>query len=290
MTNNNDENLTNKELTIVQNNENLTSKELTTVRNRTNIYVTTQTKGGVGKTTISMVLATLLYKKNRIINVYEIDDNNSTVTRSNILNFKSIQIKESEELIDEVSFDSFSEDENVINVVDCGGGSDTLAILNQFAQNGMTNNNYFIPIFDDIDHIENAIDTISRIKAFDENGIINLLFNRCFSLEEEKIREQFIAVFGSVEYDIESRVEDLHYDNIYFIPNTNIFSILKLKKISLLDTYKEAIDLIDNLKKYQKKWQREGRNTYLKNMKMIRLGKDVIQLIEDVKHLKKSLS
>ncbi len=256
---------------------------------KTNTHIIPQTKGGVGKTVLSMILATLLYEDDKSINVYEIDDNNNSDIKSNILNFKSIEIKESEELLDEVYFDSFSEDENIINLVDCGGGNDTKSILNKLAENDMIGNNYYVPIFDDIDHINNAIDTIKIIRGFDKDANVNLIFNRCFSTDQKDIEAQFIGVFGSDEYEINSRVKELDYDNIFFIPNTNIFSILKAKKISLLDTYLHAIDLVSNKHEYQIKWQKEGKESFSKKMKMFRLGKRVIELIEDVAPLKKAL-
>lgn len=252
-------------------------------------HIIAQTKGGVGKTILSMILATLLYEEDKTINVYEIDDNNNSDIKSNILNFKSIQIKESEDLLDEVYFDSFSVDKNIINIVDCGGGNDTKSILNKLSENDMMGNNYYIPIFDDIDHINNAIDTIKLIRGFDKDANVNLIFNRCFSTNPKDIEAQFIGVFGSQEYEIESRVKELDYDNIFFISNTNIFSILKAKKISLLDTYLHAIDLVSNKNEYQKMWQQEGKESFSRKMKMFRLGKRVIELIEDVSPLKKAL-
>jgi MinD-like ATPase involved in chromosome partitioning or flagellar assembly len=252
-------------------------------------HIIAQTKGGVGKTIFSTIIATLLHEKDKTLNVYEIDDNNNSEFKSNIINYKSIQIKESEDLLDEVYFDTFSEDANIINLIDCGGGNDTKSILNKLSENDMIGNNYYIPIFDDIDHINNAVDTIKLIRAFDKEANVNLIFNRCFSTEQKDIEAQFIGVFGSEEYEIESRVKELDYDNIFFIPNTNIFSILKAKKISLLDTYLHAIDLVANKHEYQRRWQQEGKESFSRKMKMFRLGKRVIELIEDVTPLKKAL-
>ena len=158
--------------------------------NTSNTHIIPQTKGGVGKTVLSMIIATLLYEENKTINVYEIDDNNNSEVKSNILNFKSIQIKESENLLDEVYFDSFAEDENIINLIDCGGGNDTKSILNKLSENDMIRNNYYVPIFDDIDHVNNAIDTINLIRGFDKEATINLIFNRCLGSEQKDIKNQ----------------------------------------------------------------------------------------------------
>uniref|UniRef100_UPI00396B1FC9 nucleotide-binding protein n=2 Tax=Aliarcobacter TaxID=2321111 RepID=UPI00396B1FC9 len=48
--------------------------------NKSNIHIVVQTKGGAGKTTFSSILSTLLYLENKEnkIQVFELDDNNST--------------------------------------------------------------------------------------------------------------------------------------------------------------------------------------------------------------------
>ena len=73
---------------------------------KSNIYVIPQTKGGVGKTTISGVDATLLYLKNpnQKINIFEIDDNNTSKVNSNYINYQSLKLKDSEVVIDDIQF------------------------------------------------------------------------------------------------------------------------------------------------------------------------------------------
>lgn len=254
-----------------------------------NTFIIPQTKGGVGKTTIAMILAALLHEKDKTINVYEIDDNNQNKIKSEFINFKSIRINESEGLIDAVYFDSLSKDKNVLNIIDCGGGNDTKLILYKLAQNDMIRNNYYVPIFDDVDHVNNALDTISLIRSYDKNANINLIFNRCHNLNQLDIKDQFISVFGSEEYDISPRIKELNYNNSFFIPNSNIFSILKVKNISLLDTYLQSIEIVKNKHEYQAKWTKQGKEIFSNKMKMFRLGKRVIELVKMLEPLKKSL-
>ncbi len=49
-----------------------------------------------------------------------------------------------------------------------------------------------------------------------------------FSLEKNEIQKQFINIFGSDELDIPNQLNNLKVDNIFFVPNSNIFSILNL--------------------------------------------------------------
>ena len=73
-----------------------------------NTHIVCNTKGGVGKTiTGSMILPLILHSTDKQISVYEIDDNNQISISSNHIKFKSIQIRESEDVLDQVYFDSF---------------------------------------------------------------------------------------------------------------------------------------------------------------------------------------
>ena len=256
-----------------------------------NTHIVCNTKGGVGKTiTGSMILPLILHSTETQVSVYEIDDNNQISISSNHIKFKSIQIRESEDVLDQVYFDSFSQDENKINIIDCGGGNDTKAILNSLAQSDMNSLNYYIPINDDYDQVDNVKTTIKLIKSFDSNPTINLILNRCISMDKTEIKKQFSSLFGDDEIDLPSRIEQLEFDNIFFIPNTNIFSLLKSHyQIALLDSYINAADLVANKDKYHIAWQQEGEEKFMRNMKMFRFAKKVLQLVEQLQPLKKSL-
>jgi cellulose biosynthesis protein BcsQ len=94
------------------------------------IYIIPQTKGGVGKTTISGIVATLLYlqNQNQKINLFEIDDNNVSRVNSNYINHQSLKLKNSEVIIDDIQFTSLA-DSNISNIIDAGGGNDTKIVL-----------------------------------------------------------------------------------------------------------------------------------------------------------------
>jgi hypothetical protein len=255
------------------------------------IYIIPQTKGGVGKTTISGIVATLLYlqNQNQKINLFEIDDNNVSRVNSNYINHQSLKLKNSEVIIDDIQFTSLA-DSNISNIIDAGGGNDTKIVLKKVEEIDLTGLNYYIPANDDMEQIDNILDTITLIRDFDKSAKINLVLNRCFTLEKEEIQKQFINIFGSEELDIPNRLTDLKVDNIFFIPNSNIFSILKSHyKVSLLDSYLSSIDLIQNIDTYRQEWIKEGQDVFKANNKRYRFAKMVVELINQLEPLKKAL-
>lgn len=255
------------------------------------IFIIPQTKGGVGKTTISGIVATLLYlqNQNQKINLFEIDDNNMSRVNSNYINHQSLKLKDSEVVIDDIQFTSLSDD-NVVNIVDAGGGNDTKIVLQKLKEIDLFGLNYYIPLNDDMEQVDNVKDTIALIRNFDKSAKINLILNRCFTLEKEEIRKQFINIFGSEDLDIPNRLVDLKVDNIFFVPNSNIFSILKSHyKVSLLDSYLSSVDLISNIDIYRQEWIKEGQDVFKANNKRYRFAKMVVELINQLEPLKKAL-
>lgn len=259
--------------------------------NKSNIHVIPQTKGGVGKTTISGVIATLLYlqNQNKSINLFEIDDNNNSNVNSNYINHQSLKLKDSEVVIDDIQFSSLS-DGSVVNIIDAGGGNDTKIVLHKLKEIDLSGLNYYIPVNDDMEQVDNVRDTISLILDFDKSATINLVINRCFSLDKDEIQKQFINIFGSDDLDIANQLDNLKVDNIFFVPNSNIFSILKSHyKVSLLDSYISSLDLIQNIDTYRQEWIKEGQEVFKTNNKRYRFAKMVVELITQLEPLKKAL-
>lgn len=258
---------------------------------KSNIFVIPQTKGGVGKTTISGIVATLLYlqNQNQKINLFEIDDNNISRVNSTYINHQSLKLKDSEVVIDDIQFSSLS-DSNVVNIVDAGGGNDTKKVLEKLKEIDLSGLNYYVPLNDDMEQVDNVKDTISLIRDFDKFAKINLVLNRCFTLEKEEIQKQFINIFGSEELEIPNRLTELKVDNIFFVPNSNIFSILKSHyKVSLLDSYLSSIDLVQNIDTYRQDWIKEGQEVFKSNNKKYRFAKMVVELINQLEPIRKSL-
>ncbi len=223
------------------------------------------------------------------INLFEIDDNNNSKVNSNYINHQSLKLKDSEVVIDDIQFASLS-DTNVINIVDAGGGNDTIFLLKQLKEIDLSGLNYYIPVNDDMEQVQNVKDTIALIRDFDKSANINLVLNRCFSLEKDEIKKQFINIFGSDELDIPNQLDNLKVDNIFFVPNSNIFSILKSHyKVSLLDSYLSSVDLIKNIDTYRQEWVKEGQEVFKSNNKRYRFAKMLVELLEQLKPIQKSL-
>ena len=259
--------------------------------NKSNIHVTGQTKGGVGKSTISNIVSTLLYlqNQNQKINLFEIDDNNNSKVNSNYINHQSLKLKDSEVVIDDIQFSSLS-DSNLVNIVDAGGGYDTKLVLQKLKEIDLSGLNYYIPLNDDMEQVDNVKDTIALIRDFDKSANINLILNRCFSLEKDEIQKQFINIFGSDDLDIPNQLDNLKVDNIFFFSNSNIFSILKIfYKVSLLDSYLSSVDLIQNIDTYRQEWIKEGQEIFKSNNKRYRFAKMVVELINQLEPIIKSL-
>lgn len=259
--------------------------------NKSNIHVIPQLKGGVGKTTISSAVATVIYLKNqdKKINLFELDDNNVSRVNSSYINHQSLKLKDSEVVLDDIQFSSLS-DSSVVNIIDCGGGNDTKIVLQKLKEIDLYGLNYYIPVNDDMEQVDNVKETILLIRDFDKSANINLILNRCFSLEKNEIQKQFINIFGSDELDIPNQLDNLKVDNVFFVPNSNIFSILKSHyKVSLLDSYLSSIDLVENIDTYRQEWIKEGQETFKANNKRYRFAKMVVELINQLEPLKKAL-
>ncbi|MFY4805919.1 hypothetical protein ACOTVJ_05925 [Aliarcobacter butzleri] len=258
---------------------------------KSNIYVIPQTKGGVGKTTISGIVATLLYlqNQNQKINLFEIDDNNNSKVNSDYINYQSLKLKDSEIVVDDIQFSSLS-DSNLVNIVDAGGGNDTKIVLNKLKEIDLSGLNYYIPVNDDMEQVDNLKETIALIRDFDKSANINLILNRCLSLDKLDIQTQFINIFGDDQLDIPNQLDNLKVNNIFFVPNSNIFSILKSHyKVSLLDSYLSSFDLVQNIDTYRQEWVKNGQEIFKANNKRYRFAKMVVELIDQLKPIQKAL-
>ena len=248
-----------------------------------NVLVIVNTKGGVGKSTIaSQILPVLFRNTDKKIRVYELDDNNRTYYQNSKIEFNTLKTLKTEEVIDDVNIDLML-DENVINIIDAGGGNDTKAVLDGISKAELKGLTYFIPVNDDFEQFDNTKTTMSVIRDFDKDAKIFLIFNRVLSFDKKDIEKQFIAFFGSEDYGIEGRFKEIFKfidKKILMIQNTQILSILKnFYNTTLYDFYNENTDLVDNIDEYKKEWLQQGRDYFKKQMKHFRFAKDVFDLI-----------
>jgi len=244
------------------------------------IFVLANTKGGAGKSTIASMVMPALFNDKEVF-LYEIDGSNNTKIRDTKIEYKNLLPRDSEEHLFDIDYQAMLKD-NSIHIIDAGGGDDTKAVLKSISEVGLENVEYLIPLNDDIEQVQNVIDTI---KLIDKNTAksINVVFNRVY--DREKIKEQFIGLFGDEEIGIKSRVEELKgVDEFFIVPNSTLFGILKnLKGVSLYDVVEPFSDLVDNIKIYRKEWLNLSQEDYKNNMKNYMFAKRVINLTNELK-------
>ena len=264
------------------------------------------TKGGVGKTTIASMVLPLLFAKERregkSVKVYEIDDNNkSTFAKNSVINFKTIKVKDAEDVLDMVQMD-IDMSEDTINIIDCGGGNDTVAVLNYIKEIKLQGLAYIIPTNDDIEQLNNVKQTISLIRSIDMEAKIVLVLNRVAlesenqEISEDILKRQFLGLYGDESLGIDRGLDQFEKElvGVVAIPNTPIFGILKnLKKTTAIDRYLEEYETVENIIEARKGWASGSKEEYLKRMKEYRISKKVVDLydnLRDFRDLLKGLS
>ncbi len=257
--------------------------------NNNEIVAFFNTKGGVGKSTLAAMVAPVLCDS-KVINVYEIDNHNNVMfSKAKRVNFKTLEVKYINSAIDEIDFSKLTQaDTSITNILDIGGGDDTEMVLSAMKRSGLLGLTYVIPINHDVDQITNIFDTISIIKDSDKKAKIYLVLNRVTSMDEESIKRQFINIFGSKKYDIQSCFDDLRkeVDDIKFVPESNLFGIVKNKyKISLLDSFDKSISVVDDIGNLKLAWAEKGKDIFDRNMARYRFAQDIVALVEDLKPL-----
>jgi hypothetical protein len=246
------------------------------------IKVVANTKGGVGKSVLSSMVMPFVCKTEEIV-IHEFDNSNVTSFENTILKFESVKADKSDSKIDEILFDNLM-DKKVSHIIDCGGGDDTIKVLDYLQESDLKGLDYYVPVNDDLEQVKNVLDTIKEIKKRDNTAKISIVLNRCNSLDEDEIKNQFIGIFGNESYGIAGVIDELNnqVDNFYFIKNTPIFGILKnIYKTTLLDSYREAKEITENIANYQKEWLKLGKDNFKSKMKFYKFLKDVVRFVEN---------
>ena len=258
------------------------------------IFCVINSKGGVGKSTVAMqVIAPALYLNHpdKKIHVWEIDNNNKSNKHisSKYLQYESIKLDKSEMAINDIEYSNLT-DPNSIHVIDTGGSDDATKILAHLKQVNLTGLQYILPTNEDMDQIDNILAVIEIIRQQDKFAKIYLLLNRCISLTEEKIKQQFINVFGSKDLGIPSQIENLKIDEILFVENSNVYTLLKSHyKIAMLDFYFESVDLRENIQEYKVQWSQQGHEVFSANNGKFIFSGLVLDLIEKLEPIRKAL-
>lgn len=245
-----------------------------------NVIIVCSSKGGEGKSLLSMQKIPLLFLDKNIF-IFEVDNNNNSkklIEKSEKINFKTFRVNDGLDALDEVEFNTLTAKDDTINVVDCGGGDDTLKVLEILHEKELTGLTYVVPLTNSISNVDNALATIDAILEFDKTATINLVLNRCPSYDFNAIKEKFKALFGNEEFGLNSRVEEFQskIKNINYILETDLPDIISSKhQYSLLDAYLKAKLIIENYDVVKVEWLKAGKDEYLKNIKLNRINKRI---------------
>lgn len=245
-----------------------------------NVIVVCSSKGGEGKSLISIQKIALLFLDKNIF-IFEVDNNNNSkklIEKSEKINFKTFRVNDGLDALDEVEFNTLTSKDDTINIIDCGGGDDTLKVLEILNEKELYGLTYVVPLTNSISNVDNALATINAILEFDETAIINLVLNRCPSYEFKVIKEKFKALFGNEEFGLNSRIEEFQSKirNINYILETDFPDIISSKhQYSLVDAYLKAKLIIENYAAVKKSWLEEGKDVYLENIKLNRINERI---------------
>ena len=246
-----------------------------------NIHIVPSTKGGVGKSNYATHILPLLtflnpQNDNKNLKIFEIDDNNKSR-----VNFKDERIKIETFKInqaDNALFDLSSEvlaDDNIITIIDCGGGNDSKAVLKYLNDNLFLGCNYYIPVLGGED-IKNVKDTIKEIRNSDSSAKITLVLNRVQNLDSKDINDEFWNIYGDDDIGEISHVDSLNIDNIQYVPNLHIFSKLSSLKMSLHDIYNGTNAITPTIIEQRAEWRKVSDAEYKTKFGLYKFGKKCV--------------
>ncbi|MEV9498782.1 hypothetical protein [Aliarcobacter butzleri] len=257
-----------------------------------NVYVVVSTKGGEGKTFLSLQVLPILFL-NKNINIFEVDNNNNSkkmIENSQKISFKSFKIDDGLDAIDEIEFNNMLSQDDSVNIIDAGGGDDTIKLLKILKEKELFGLSYIVPLSNSISNVDNALQTINAILNFDEDAKINLVLNKCPSFDFDAIRLKFKSFFGNEDFGLPSRYEEFEckIQNLNYVTETDLPDIISSKhQYALVDAYIKAKIIMENFDEVKAEWAKKGKEEFLKAKKLNRINEEIYDycqtLIENFK-------
>jgi len=225
-------------------------------------FIVLNTKGGVGKSTLSMqILAPYLYVKsgqNDRVNLIEFDDENSdskSFDNSNIVIAKRYKISGND--LDSTLTDISLDNDNLI--VDVGGNKTTTYMLDSLKNTNLIDvfDCVFIPLGDGEQDAINAINVYNKIRDLSNDIKVIFALSRVNKSYDTEI--QFLDFLGDKKGRIDDRVgyiEDIKEDDRNIIKIDDSESI-KISRAFGLTVFELANQNVDELKEKMKQFLRE---------------------------------
>ncbi len=197
------------------------------------IYITINTKGGVGKTTTAVQLASVLHNQNQKFKIIELDDdvnsmlfeNSDFLTSENSLN---VTLSQKGEVVGDVLFDAMS-DPSINYILDVGAGNNVHQIIESLVSLPLPKT-FLIPATSDKKYLENAKKTYELI-----NDPQNTIFVLNRYVKYSEIKEQFIYFFGDKKLGITPVSPIFKTAKWIALPASNYYQIAEDENQSLLD-------------------------------------------------------
>lgn len=251
------------------------------VNSKREIIVVTNTKGGVGKSTVVNQCFPLIFHDVAII---EIDSSQKSKLKDSKINAQHFKAKAISEAVDEI--DILSQEKQVI--IDVGADENTRAFFEDINVIDDLNFHFMIPLNHDVEYTENVTDTYNMIKNFQSNAKVSLILNR--AREDKSTRKQFFGIFGSEDLDIEEVISKMKIDNIFTLNESDFFGLAKVKyKKTLSEAEPDIKHFLKNKKEIRIKVREQGREAQKKSNADFRVAKQIIQLINDIRESFKEL-
>jgi hypothetical protein len=259
-------------------------------------HVIVSTKGGVGKTTIALnVMPCLIDVPLENINIFEIDDNNLTNVENSKMNLYHVNLKELNNILIDIELTEG------VNIIDSGGGNDSKEIIKGLKQDEIEVKRFYIPATHDFEVVTNIESTIKLIKEYYPETEIFLILNRVYDIsDEEKIKEQFMFLYGSDEYVIKKADYIFkEISQVMVVPEeSNVFALVKnIYNTTMRDLLEKGKDVLENISEHNKKIKEkaleikekegaEAAKKYLddkkRNLRLLKKIKEICDKIRDI--------
>jgi cellulose biosynthesis protein BcsQ len=214
-------------------------------------------KGGVGKSTIAMQIATpylFIHNHKREVLYYEFDDENRdylSFGASSLSKKRNIALSDAF-LRDELT-EIFSQNESIC--VDIGGNKTTTLALKAFKESGMINlvDLVIIPLLDGEQDGINAAVVYKKVKELNPNIKILFILNKVKN--REKIEYQFENYFGdprgifSKRYALKTHVNRKDFANYAILMENDVIKYSRRFGMTLYEMAKQNRDFITAIRK-----------------------------------------